>query len=141
MLQNFDRKEAETVSTNRLSDQFTLSDFKTQILQFKKIGSMDKILSMIPGAGEMKLKNDGALPERELSRIEAIINSMTVKERELPGLINGSRRKRIAKGSGTSVQEINKLLKQFMEVRKMMKTLKQKGGASKLWRSMSIRKG
>lgn len=139
--ESFDKKQAESVAQKLQTNQFTLSDFKEQIKQFKKLGSLDKVLSMIPGAGQLKLKGDMAMPEKEFVRIEAIIDSMTLKERENPGLINGSRRKRIAKGSGTSVQEINKLLKQFMEARKMMKSLASKGGVRNLWRSISSMKG
>lgn len=139
--EKFDLKQAEIVSEKIRSDQFTLSDFKEQIRQFKKIGSMEKVLSMIPGAENLQLKKPGEMPGKELGHIEAIINSMTPRERDNPGLINGSRRKRIARGSGTSVQEINRLLKQFMEVRKMMKSLKQKGGAARLWRSISKGRG
>src|ERR1700693_1157699 len=139
--EKFDLKQAEIVSEKIRSDQFTLSDFKEQISQFKKIGSMEKVLSMIPGAENLQLKKPGETPGKELAHIEAIINSMTLRERDNPGLINGSRRKRIARGSGTSVQEINRLLKQFMEVRKMMKSLKQKGGAARLWRSISKGRG
>ncbi|MBI1822512.1 MAG: signal recognition particle protein [Nitrospirae bacterium] len=139
--ENFDKSEAENVARKLQTNQFTLSDFKEQIKQFKKLGSIEKVLSMIPGAGQLKLKGDMAMPEKEFVRIEAIIDSMTLKERDNPGVINGSRRKRIAKGSGTSVQEINKLLKQFMEAKKMMKTLSGKGGARNLWRSISSMKG
>ncbi|MBI3351456.1 MAG: signal recognition particle protein [Nitrospirae bacterium] len=139
--ENFDKKQAEIVTKKIQTNHFTLTDFKEQIKQLKKFGSFEKVLSMIPGAGQLKLGGDMAMPEKELARIEAIINSMTLKERENPGMINGSRRKRISKGSGTTVQEINKLLKQFMEAKKMMKTLSAKGGAAKLWRSISMRKG
>lgn len=139
--ENFDKSQAEAVAKKLQTNQFTLSDFKEQMKQFKKLGSIEKVLSMIPGAGQLKLKGDMAMPEKEFVRIEAIIDSMTLKERENPGLINGSRRKRIAKGSGTSVQEINKLLKQFMEAKKMMKALTGKGGARNLWRSISSMKG
>jgi signal recognition particle subunit SRP54 len=139
--ENYDKSQAELVAKKLQTNQFTLTDFKDQIKQFKKLGSIEKVLSMIPGAGQLKIKGDGAMPEKELSGIEAMINSMTLKERESPGLINGSRRKRIARGSGTSVQQVNKLLKQFMEAKKMMKTLTGKGGAQKLWRSISMRNG
>jgi signal recognition particle subunit SRP54 len=139
--ENYDKSQAELVAKKLQTNQFTLTDFKDQIKQFKKLGSIEKVLSMIPGAGQLKIKGDGAMPEKELTGIEAMINSMTLKERENPGLINGSRRKRIARGSGTSVQQVNKLLKQFMEAKKMMKTLTGKGGAQKLWRSISMRNG
>jgi len=105
--ENFEKSKAEEAARKFQTNQFTLSDFKEQIKQFKKLGSIEKVLSMIPGAGQLKMKGNMAMPEKEFVRIEAIIDSMTPKERENPGLINGSRRKRIAKGSGTSVQEIN----------------------------------
>ena len=137
---NFDKKEAEAVVRKIQSNQFTLADFREQLRQFKKMGSFEKILSMIPGAGQLKLKESGGFPEKEFVRFEAIIDSMTRSERDNPGLINGSRRKRISKGSGTSVQEVNRLLKQFMEAKKMMKSLSSRGGARNLWRSISSMK-
>jgi len=106
------------------TNDFNLNDFKDQLGKIKKLGSVENIMKMIPGmTGKMK-GLEGAKPdEKRLVRVEAIINSMTAKERRNHKLINGSRRKRIAKGSGTSVQEVNKMLKQFVEMRKMMKKL------------------
>jgi signal recognition particle subunit SRP54 len=102
-------------------DQFTLEDFLGQLKTIRKMGSISSIVSMIPGLGKMAKQIDPEKQEREFKRIEAIILSMTPTERRNHEIIDGSRRRRIAKGSGTSVEEINKLLKQFMEMRKMMK--------------------
>ncbi|MBR3622852.1 MAG: signal recognition particle protein [Selenomonadaceae bacterium] len=127
---NFDLEEAKKLGEKLKKNDFTLDDFLSQLQQVKKLGSMESILSMIPGLGNLKNK----LPEgmdfdgKEMRQIEAIIKSMTKKERADIGIINGSRRKRIAAGSGTRVQDVNKLLKQFAEMRKMMKKFKQKGG-------------
>ena len=115
----FDADQAKDLEKKLRKEDFTLDDFLTQLQQVKKLGSMEQILSMIPGVGN-KLK-DVQIDEKELKRVEAIIQSMTRKERRDPNIINGSRRKRIASGSGTKVQDINKLLKQFTEARKMMK--------------------
>ena len=112
--------------------RFTLDDFLEQMQQVKKLGSLEQILGMIPGMGNLKKQLEGAdidLNGKEIRRIEAIIRSMTPKERADIKIIDGSRRKRIARGSGTSVQEVNKLIKQFAEMRKMMKKMKNlKGG-------------
>ena len=111
-------------------DEFTLEQFLEQMQQIKKLGSLDTILGMIPGMGGISQKlKEANVDEKEFARVEAIIRSMTPKERQKPEIINGSRRKRIAMGSGTRVQDVNRLLKQFGEMRKMMKKMKkmQKG--------------
>jgi signal recognition particle subunit SRP54 len=124
----FDVKDAERLQQKLKKNQFDLEDFKAQLQQIKKMGSIDSLLGMIPGVGKMMKQLQGAQPsERELKRIEAIIDSMTVAERANHGIINGSRRLRIAKGSGTSVQEVNQLLKRFTEAQKMMKQLQKLG--------------
>ena len=105
-------------------DNFTLEDFRDQLRQIKKLGSMEQILSMLPSVGPFKEMQKAKVDEKELVRTEAIIDSMTPKERRNHQIINGSRRKRIAKGSGTSVQEVNQLLKQYVQAQKMMKTMK-----------------
>jgi signal recognition particle subunit SRP54 len=105
-------------------DTFTLEDFRDQLRQIKKLGSMEQILSMLPSVGPFKDMQKAKVDEKELVRTEAIIDSMTDKERRNHQIINGSRRKRIAKGSGTSVQEVNQLLKQYVQAQKMMKTMK-----------------
>jgi signal recognition particle subunit SRP54 len=116
-----DQKQAlETLK----KDNFTLEDFRDQLRQIKKLGSMEQILSMLPSVGPFKEMQKAKVDEKELVRTEAIIDSMTPKERRNHQIINGSRRKRIAKGSGTSVQEVNQLLKQYVQAQKMMKTMK-----------------
>jgi signal recognition particle subunit SRP54 len=105
-------------------DTFTLEDFRDQLRQLRKLGTMEQILGMLPSVGPFKEMQKAKVDEKELSRTEAIINSMTPKERRNHQIINGSRRKRIAKGSGTSVQEVNQLLKQYVQAHKMMKNMK-----------------
>ena len=103
-----------------------MDDFLNQLNQIRRLGSFQSILGMIPGMGKFKdqLKNVD-LEGGEIKKIEAIIQSMTPKERQEPGILNGSRRKRIAQGSGTQVQDVNRFVKQFMEMRKMMKRMKR----------------
>lgn len=120
-----DVEQAQAMEKKLRKDDFTLDDFLTQMQQVKKIGSMEQILGMIPGMGGLKKKlGDIDFDEKELKHIEAIIYSMTPEERRKTSLINGSRRKRIALGSGTKVQDVNKLLKQFDEAKKMIKKMK-----------------
>ncbi|GFE57788.1 signal recognition particle protein [Geobacter sp. AOG1] len=124
----FDAKDAERLQQKLKKSQFDLEDFKAQLQQIKKMGSIDSILGMIPGVGKMMKQLQGAQPsEKELKRIEAIIDSMTRAERANHSIINGSRRLRIAKGSGTSVQEVNQLLKRFTEAQRVMKQLQKLG--------------
>ena len=127
----FDEEKARELEKKIRKDSFTLEDFRDQLLQIRKMGSLESILQMIPGVSKkMKGMGDLGFDERELVRIEAIINSMTPKERINFLIINGSRRLRIAKGSGTSVQEVNQLLKRYAQARKMMKrfsNLEKKG--------------
>src|SRR5262249_16629395 len=119
-----DKKKAAELQEKLLSDGFTLDDFRDQLKQIRKIGALDQILAMLPSIGPFKDLQKTKVDEKELVRVEAIINSMTPKERRNHQIINGSRRKRIAKGSGTSVQEVNQLLKQYAQTRKMMKGMK-----------------
>jgi signal recognition particle subunit SRP54 len=109
-----------------MQGNFDLEDFLNQMQEVKKIGSLESILGMIPGGN--KLMQGGAMPavdEKQMARVEAIIRSMTPKERRDPELINGSRKRRIASGSGTSTQEVNRLLGQFRDMRKMMRQMSQ----------------
>lgn len=132
----FDVTETERLQQKLKKSQFDLEDFKSQLQQIKKMGSLDSILGMIPGVGKAMKQMQGAQPsEKELKRIEAIIDSMTPGERANHQIINGSRRMRIAKGSGTTVQEVNQLLKRFTEAQKLMKQL-QKMGPKGLMRGM-----
>ena len=122
---NFDLEKTKDLEQKLLKDEFTLDDFLTQMQQIKKIGSFEQIINMIPGMGNLKKQiGDVKIDEKEVKRIEAIIYAMTPKERRDVNIINGSRRKRIATGSGTRVQDVNKLIKQFVEAKKMMKKMK-----------------
>jgi signal recognition particle subunit SRP54 len=130
-----DVKEAAALEKKLRKNQFTLDDFKNQMAQVRKMGSLSDIIGMIPGMGKLKQMKNFEVDDRELVRIEAIINSMTPQERRRHAIINGSRRKRIAKGSGTTVQDVNQLLKNYTQVLKMMKKL-NKGGLRGLGRGM-----
>lgn len=121
--EQFDADEAKALQKKLAKDQFNFNDFLKQINQIKKMGNLKDVASMIPGMGKA-LKNVD-MDENSFKEIEAIISSMTPVEREDPSILNGSRRKRIADGSGTSIQEVNRLLKQFSETRKMMKMVSQ----------------
>jgi len=123
----FDAKQAEELHEKLVKDTFTLEDFRNQLQQIKKMGSLEQIMGMLPGMGKLKQLRHLQPDDRELIRIEAIINSMTPEERRKYTIINASRRRRIAKGSGTSVQEVNKLIKNYSQMRKMLQKL-SKGG-------------
>jgi len=118
--------QTEELEKKLLSDSFTLEDFQEQLRQVKRLGSFDHLLGLVPGGERLKGMMIADQPEKEMKRAEAILNSMTVTERRKPMLINGSRRKRIAKGSGTSVENVNRLLKQFFTAKKMMKAFRGK---------------
>jgi len=124
-------EDAQNLEEKIRKNEFTLEDFRDQLRTIKKMGPLEQILGMLPGMGGLKelAANREAVDDKQLSRIEAMINSMTPAERRNHQVINGSRRKRIAKGSGTSVEEINRLLKQFVQMKKM---LKQIGGMAGL---------
>ena len=117
-----DQEEALKLAKKMRKNAFDLEDFRNQLRQVKKLGSVEQIVGMIPGLNKMKL-GDVSGQDKELTKVEAIINSMTSRERSDHTVINGSRRLRIAKGSGTRVQDVNRLLKQFIDMRKMMKSL------------------
>ncbi|MHB1398456.1 MAG: signal recognition particle protein [Trichloromonadaceae bacterium] len=123
-----DKDQAAAMQKRLRKEGFTLENFRDQLQSIKKMGSLESILSMIPGAGKaMKSMQGMQLPDKELKKIEAIIGSMTAKERRDHRIINGSRRLRISKGSGTTVQDVNQLLKRFTEAQKMMKKMQQLG--------------
>jgi len=122
-----DRKTAIELEQKLRKNQFTLEDFRDQMVQIRKMGSLADLIKMIPGMGRLKQLRNMEVDEKEFVRIEAIINSMTPAERRQHTILNGSRRKRIADGSGTSVQDINRLLKNYTQVMKMMKKI-NKGG-------------
>ena len=120
---NVDEEKAKELEQKMKNMSFTLDDFLEQLGQVRNMGPLEDLIQMMPGAGKMKGLKNVKVDEKQLSHIEAIIKSMTGKEKEQPEIINASRRKRIAKGSGTSVQEVNRLLKQFEEMKKMMKQM------------------
>ena len=130
-----DEKKAAELEKKIRKSQFTLEDFRDQMVQIRKMGSLGDIMKMIPGMGKLKQMKNLDVDEKEFVRIEAIINSMTPREREQHTIINGSRRKRIAKGSGTRVQDVNRLLKNYIQLLKMLKKL-NKGGMNGLQRGM-----
>lgn len=126
--ENIDEKQAEEMQRKLLSDDFTLGDFRDQMKQIRKLGPLESLLGMMPQLGPLKDIKNAKIDEKEITRLLAIVDSMTPKERNNHMIINGQRRKRIAKGSGTSVQEVNNLLKQYAQMRKMMKSLTGGGG-------------
>ena len=132
--QTIDHEKALELERKVRSDSFTLEDFRDQMRQMRKLGSMEQILSMLPQVGVFKELNKVKVEEKELLHIEAIINSMTPRERAHHQIINGSRRKRIARGSGTSVQKVNQLLKRYVQARKMMKQMSSGKVARRLGR-------
>jgi signal recognition particle subunit SRP54 len=130
-----DEKEAQALEKKLRKNQFTLEDFKDQMVQIRKMGSLSDLMAMIPGFNRIKQMKNMEVDDREFVRIEAIINSMTPLERQKHALINGSRRKRIANGSGTTIQDVNRLLKNYAQILKMMKKI-NKGGMRAFGRGM-----
>lgn len=137
--EQFDEKEAKKLQRKILKNQFDFNDFLSQLQQIKKMGNVKDLMGMIPGMG--KAMKDTDIPEDAFKGVEAIIHSMTIKERANPGLLNSSRRSRIAKGSGTSVQDVNKLIKQFDEMRKMMKMMSNPRAMSGMMSQMKNMRG
>ena len=133
----FDEEEALKLEKKLKKQEFDLDDYLTQLRQIKKMGSFSSLLKMIPGMNQLK---DVKIDDKEFVRIEAMICSMTKAERKNPKLLNGSRRVRIAKGSGTSVQEINKFMKSFEMTQKMMKQMQSnKGGIKKMMKNIDTK--
>jgi signal recognition particle subunit SRP54 len=132
--QNVEQKEAERLQQAFQKQQFTLEEFQLQLQQIKRMGPVGGLLEMIPGGKKLASQVDAGKAEHELKRVEAIINSMTIQERRNPALLNGSRRRRIAQGSGTTVTDINRLMKQFLEMKKMMQRVSKLGVKSLLGR-------
>ena len=130
-----DRGKAEEIARRLRKSELTLDDYRDQLKQLGKMGPLDQVLSMVPGLGSLKGADTGA-GEQEMKRAAAIIDSMTALERREPSVLNGSRRKRIARGSGTRVEDVNRLLKQFVQARKLMKTL---GGGSRAMKRLAGR--
>jgi signal recognition particle subunit SRP54 len=134
--ETIDQKEAEKMAEKLRKADFNLEDFLAQMQQIKKLGSMQSIIGMMPGMSGVEIGDDA---EKQLARTEAIIKSMTIQERRKPEILNGSRRKRIADGSGTKIVEVNQLMKQFQQMQQMMKMFKG-GGAKKMMRQMEAMK-
>ncbi len=126
--ESIDQKQAEEMQRKLIDDDFTLADFRDQIGQLRKLGPLESILGMMPKLGPLKELKDAKVDDKEITRVVAIIDSMTARERANHMIINGARRRRIAKGSGTSVQDVNNLLKQYAQARKMMKSFSGGGG-------------
>ncbi|WP_424236127.1 signal recognition particle protein [Bhargavaea ginsengi] len=120
---NVDEEKAKELEQKFRDQSFTFDDFLEQLEQVKKMGPLDEILKMLPGAGKIKGIDNVKVDEKQMDRVEAVIKSMTIAEKSKPEIINSSRKKRIARGSGTSIQEVNRLLKQFDEMKKMMKQM------------------
>ena len=137
--EHISREQAEAAEKRLASNAFTLEDFRAQLGQMNRLGSLDQLLSMLPGGQKLKSAVEGDKPERELGKVAAMIDSMTALERRDHTIINGSRKKRIARGSGTSVQDVNRLIKQFLSAKKMAKAMTGAGGRrhlAQLMRSM-----
>ena len=133
--QVYDEEEAARLNRKLRRNQFDFNDFLTQLEQVKKMGNMKDLLGMIPGMG--KAMKDVDIDDNSFKPIEAIIRAMTMQERENPDIINGSRKNRIASGSGTSIQQVNQLLKQFSDMRKLMKTMNKMGGGKRAMSSLN----
>jgi signal recognition particle subunit SRP54 len=133
--QAIDEDEAAQLEEKLRKNEFTLDDFRAQLKTIRRMGPLESVLGMIPGLGNLKQLAENKPDEKQMGRIEAIICSMTPQERRDQSVINGSRRKRIAAGSGTSVEEVNRLLKQFIEMRRVMQMIGQ-GGMAGLGKGM-----
>ncbi len=136
--QAVDAKQAAALQKKLKAQAFTLVDFRDQLRQIRGMGPLEQLVGMIPGLARVKGLPDAGQQERELKRVEAIIDSMTRGERQRPEILNGSRRKRIADGSGTNVSDVNRLLKQFAEMQKMMRQVMQAGKGKRLPRNLPI---
>jgi signal recognition particle subunit SRP54 len=130
--ETFTREQAEEAQKRLSTNTLTLEDFRAQLAQVNKLGSLDQILGMLPGGQKLKGAMEGQVPERELKRVMAMIDSMTLRERRDHTCINGSRKKRIARGSGTTVTEVNRLIKQFLSARKIAKVMSGSAGRQQL---------
>jgi signal recognition particle subunit SRP54 len=120
--ETYGQKEQEEMQRKLIEDEFTLGDFRDQMKQLRKLGPLESILGMMPQLGPLKDLKNAKIDEKEITRLVAIVDSMTIRERNNHMIINGARRRRIAKGAGASVQEVNNLLKQYAQMRKMMKS-------------------
>lgn len=142
---NIDAEKAKEMERKMRNAEFTFDDFLEQMEQVKKLGPLDQIMDMIPGMGKMKQMKDIKVDEKQMGRVEAIVHSMTKEEKQNPDMINHSRRKRIATGSGTTLADVNRLIKQFDEMRRMMKQFSDmmgpKGKGSKMMKQMQAKAG
>jgi len=136
--EQYDEEEARRLQKKLAKDQFTLEDFYSQIQQIKKMGNIKDLAAMIPGVG--KAIKDVDMDNNSFKSIEAIIQSMTKEEKNDPAILNGNRRKRIAMGSGTSIAEVNRLVKQFEDMRKVMKTVAGGGGKNAMRNMAALRR-
>ena len=136
-----DKQKAEKLAKKlKKGKAFDLDDYRDQMQQMTNMGGMSSLMDKIPGLSNVPQQMKSQVNDKEITRTIAIINSMTIKERRFPALIKGSRKKRIAAGSGTQVQDVNRLLKQFMQMQKMMKKM-QKGGMKQMLRMMQGKMG
>jgi len=133
--QEVDEKKLKRLEDNLRKDKFDFADFLEQLQQIKKMGPLSHLVGMIPGADRMLKGKE--VDDKPLKQVEAVISSMTTDERENPDLLNGSRRKRLARGSGTSIQEVNRVIKQFYDMQKMIKSFK-KGKLSNVFKNMGL---
>jgi signal recognition particle subunit SRP54 len=141
--QAIDQDDAARLEQKLRGEEFTLEDFRQQLGTLRKMGPLEQVLGMIPGLGSLKQLGDAGPDERQLTQVEAIISSMTPAERRNYKVIDGSRRKRIARGSGTTVEDVNRLLKQFMQMRKMLKMVGGMGGGKRgrMRQAMGVMRG
>jgi signal recognition particle subunit SRP54 len=135
---NYDQKKAKELERKFKKNEFTLTDFAEQMKAIKKMGSLGDLVGMIPGLKKVAGQVDSEESKAELVRIQAMIDSMTIQERENHLILNGKRRARIATGSGTSVQDVNRFLKQFEQTRKVMKKLTRMGAGRSMMRGMGL---
>ena len=135
--QKVDRAKAEKIAKKLTKGkQFGLDDFQEQLQQMRNMGGMSSLIDKLPGVGNLPREVRDKVDDRELVRLDAIINSMTPRERRFPAIIKGSRKRRIAAGSGTQVQDVNRLLKQFAQMQKMMKRMRKKGGLGRMMQGL-----
>lgn len=127
----YSKEQADSLQRKINSNTFTLQDFRDQLQQVSRLGSIEQLLDMLPGGERLKELARGETPEKEMTHVLAIVNSMTARERQDHTILNGSRKKRVARGSGTSVQEVNRVIKQFLTARNMMKSMTGGGGPGK----------
>jgi signal recognition particle subunit SRP54 len=134
--ETLDEEQALAVGKKLVKGEFDLEDFRQQLREVKKMGPMSQILDMIPGFSQISQQVSPEITDQQMKRVEAIVNSMTLEERRKPKIINASRKRRIARGSGTTVQEINQLLSQFRQMQRMMKQISSGRGPFAMLRQL-----